>query len=789
MELVHTTGIIHLHADEWSVVIDPNLTVITLKVCYQPEHTLADVAFKLPLSAEFFLRSCKMRIDGVTCKDMITTRAKAEAKFQSDKWRGSSASTVGMEHDYLLIKLGNMHDLKMELVLVGTPVTMPCVLDPNRMVMQLHVPTGVRKPPYQTRPKGQADMSAEMADSDLSLVKGNFDIRVKQPYKLISVSSETHSLDIQGLPPQGNSTSQLKGTMKVGKQKSPGGLLLRLQLERGPVDSVIRANDQEFGDIIVMNSVPQLDKDGSGLRSPKEVIFMVDCSGSMRDSMEKVRECLQLLVKCLPQGSMVNIFCFGSVKPRMAFEFSLVVCEYNMTRVRDFAAKMHADMCGTDVLGAINYLSAYQNLPSHKRVVVIITDGAVDNPEECGRRAAMCTGVEQWHGLGIGVEASSALLKSITEHSSGLYKVLARNESRDAILSTAGKLLHLASLPAYKCSFRVVNDTAFAIKYPRLIRGGCPFTVILCAKNPISRWDADFCQCKSELSREITLILTMDSFSFSTTIGPEVKTSEYAFPIAARHVLSLYDESDKSAKATWLHYNDVKFMVQHFKGAWDSSILTGISLSSGILCPSTALSLVCDTQEDASDTAAPCIVMKYWHMIEGGGQTQTPSPSPSSRIHPSGIVAKSPGCNISGSAQSDSDIEMDRVCSRAPRDIIPRGAPVASKEPVISVEATFGMEAMRRASVEGTWTSSTIPTGLPVAEAPPPGHLSLHFASHCNIDEIWQTMRVIHFWTSFDICHLSTAALMLIKKGKQFLVRQSLGSASLESIFQLYFTE
>lgn len=150
-----------------------------------------------------------------------------------------------------------------------------------------------------------------------------------------------------------------------------------------PIVVPIDGTDREYQGVQMLSSFSHGNRGLSDWHklSPCEMLFLVDCSGSM--SGKKIHctsESLILAIKSLPPECTFNIVAFGS-KYRILFPSSSM--EASPTHIEDalrFANQLQACLGGTDLLTPIKWLlkkPVSTNL--HRRQLFLITDGGIPN--------------------------------------------------------------------------------------------------------------------------------------------------------------------------------------------------------------------------------------------------------------------------------------------------------------------------------------------------------------------------------------------------------------------------
>jgi len=168
----------------------------------------------------------------------------------------------------------------------------------------------------------------------------------------------------------------------------------------------LQARDEEGDRYALVSFRPELPVLAE--RAPVEVVFLVDCSGSMRgSSITEAKRALLLCLQSLLPGDRFNVVRFGSRHQKL-FEQSMAYGDQTLTRGRDSANRMDADLGGTEILRPLKEVleaPAEHDLP---RRVVRLTDGQVSNEDEVIRLAREHRDRSTVFAFGIGAGSSSS---------------------------------------------------------------------------------------------------------------------------------------------------------------------------------------------------------------------------------------------------------------------------------------------------------------------------------------------------------------------------------------------
>lgn len=162
-------------------------------------------------------------------------------------------------------------------------------------------------------------------------------------------------------------------------------------------------------------------------RVAAEVVFLLDCSGSMNgSSIQQARKALELFLRGMEAGTRFNIFRFGSTYEKL-FPESVQYDAANLDAALKLLGRVEADLGGTELLPPLRDIYGKGPADGGIRSIILLTDGEVGNEDDI-LKLAQSEPRTKIFTVGIGHGPNDHLLKKAASLSSGASESVAPGE-------------------------------------------------------------------------------------------------------------------------------------------------------------------------------------------------------------------------------------------------------------------------------------------------------------------------------------------------------------------------
>jgi len=160
-------------------------------------------------------------------------------------------------------------------------------------------------------------------------------------------------------------------------------------------------------------------------RIPREVVFVIDTSGSMHgQSIDQARAALQLALKRLHPGDRFNVVQFNSYTDAL-FRTAVPVTPDNINKAQNYVGGLHAEG-GTEMLSALQLALRDKSPEGMLRQVIFLTDGSVGNEEQLFSTIQKQLGNSRLFTVGIGSAPNSFFMTRAAQFGRGTFTYIGK---------------------------------------------------------------------------------------------------------------------------------------------------------------------------------------------------------------------------------------------------------------------------------------------------------------------------------------------------------------------------
>ena len=170
--------------------------------------------------------------------------------------------------------------------------------------------------------------------------------------------------------------------------------------------------------------------------TPSLFIFLIDQSGSMAgSSMRLVSESLLFFLQSLPKDSYFQLIGFGSTFKKIN-EKPLFYNKENVKSTMDIVKNLKADLGGTNISSPLKDIFNSKDYDDIKlgRNLFILTDGEVDDREECLELISINSDKFKVHAIGIGSSFDKILIRNAGIQGRGSYNFVTNISQINSII-------------------------------------------------------------------------------------------------------------------------------------------------------------------------------------------------------------------------------------------------------------------------------------------------------------------------------------------------------------------
>eukprot|EP01113_Clastostelium_recurvatum_P011179 TRINITY_DN1563_c2_g1_i5.p1 TRINITY_DN1563_c2_g1~~TRINITY_DN1563_c2_g1_i5.p1 ORF type:complete len:1057 (+),score=336.60 TRINITY_DN1563_c2_g1_i5:93-3173(+) len=370
---------------------------VTLKQRYENvENDPIEAVYHFPLQENASVCHFEAFIDGKIVEGLVKEREQARNEYDDAIASGHGAYLLEESKEkpnMFQASIGNLPPGKEVIITIRYVIELYVTSDkvihfilptskaiPNGIdVKTFHKPKNEKdESPYRVEYGLHVDVNLDESSSIADIVSPSHPIKKEEAKEDAPASSSSHK-----------SGGDLNNKSLVRLQTDPQyplteNFLLDIKLDNPHTSSLKIQHDEKTKSQVVMISLFPNQDVGEYDTIYTEMIFLIDRSGSMSGSkINKVREAMQLFLRSIPEGTLFNIVGFGSGHKFLFEKGSMEYNEKSLDAAVQHITNLKADLGGTEIYNPLKAILKDPPKEGIPRQVFILTDGQVDNNEQC----------------------------------------------------------------------------------------------------------------------------------------------------------------------------------------------------------------------------------------------------------------------------------------------------------------------------------------------------------------------------------------------------------------------
>ena len=330
-----------------------------------------EAVYTFPLSQNGAVDDMTMKIGDRTIRGKIMKREEARQVYEAARSEGKTASLLDQERpniftqavanimpgDKVIIEISYVETLKYE---DGAyEFAFPMTVGPRYIPGSVKDAAKIKPPVAETR--NGSDISIEV------------DLNAGVPVE--EIRSTSHDIEQVNFTP-----NKAKISLRGEKTIPNKDFILRYDVTGKRIEDAVLAHRDERGGFFTLVLQPP-DKIATEDRTPKEIVFVLDTSGSMYGfPIEKAKEAMKMSLEGLYPDDTFNLITFSG-DTSILFDKPVPATQDNLDKAQAFLESRQGGG-GTEMMKAIKASMDPSDAADHLRVVCFMTDGYVGNDDE-----------------------------------------------------------------------------------------------------------------------------------------------------------------------------------------------------------------------------------------------------------------------------------------------------------------------------------------------------------------------------------------------------------------------
>lgn len=413
-----------------------------------PYNEKIEAVYVFPLPQDSAVSDFIMKIGDRTIRGIIREREEARRIYEEARSQGHVASLLQQERPNIFtqkvanIEPGKSIDIDITYFGVlpyrsgGFEFVFPMVVGPR------YNPAG-SSDPIQAVPRGGVQYATDgtavsyLAPNERSGHDIDINLTLDAGVSIESMASPTHAVSI-------DRTSPLTATVALSPLDTIPNrdFVLRWEVAGDDLKTAMLTHTDERGGYFTLMLVPPAElKDLD--RAPMEMVFVIDCSGSMRgEPLTLAKQAVKRALRSMQPGDTFQIIRFAQNAAQMAPQPLAATADNVATGIR-YLDRLEASG-GTNMIYGIKSALAFNHDDTHVRSVVFMTDGYIGNESDILGEIGRNLGDARIFSFGIGSSPNRYLLQRMADIGNGVASFIGQD---DAAVDAMDAYFELVSHP------------------------------------------------------------------------------------------------------------------------------------------------------------------------------------------------------------------------------------------------------------------------------------------------------------------------------------------------------
>ncbi|GAU89685.1 hypothetical protein RvY_02204 [Ramazzottius varieornatus] len=433
-----TNQSVPLTSINYDVQVKAFASQVTINQTYNnQESNDIECVYAFPINDQAAVVRFTITIDNRTLVSHFKPKAEAFQEYTDALAKGDGAYLLDQSDrsdDTFVLSVGRLPPNKTCTVSISYVGTLESVTESK---MRLTIPMSL-SPRYTPRTEVSSSSSVPEKYQENVPYMATLNARIKAREAIQSVTSPTHPLSVTI-----ESLEKVALTFGAAQEPLNKDLIIEIEVKKNPLYHV-QVEQTSPGSYAAMYSVvPHFE---SNHTVNAEIIFVVDCSGSMDEQgkIGEARRAMQIFLRSLPEGSYFNFYRFGSSFQSL-FPTSTAYSTESFEKAKNYSADTSANLGGTEILEPLQKIFSEPVKPNFARQIFLLTDGQVSNTDDVIALVNANADNTRVFAFGLGDSPSHSLIDGVALAGRGKAEYIKQGE---VLEEKIGRHLNRALQPA-----------------------------------------------------------------------------------------------------------------------------------------------------------------------------------------------------------------------------------------------------------------------------------------------------------------------------------------------------